>query len=50
MRGKDLDGDYAVEACVAGFVNLPHPAYAEERDCDNQESYQANCFLRLLAR
>jgi hypothetical protein len=31
MRGKDFDGDDAVEAGVFSFVDLPHAARANER-------------------
>jgi hypothetical protein len=29
VRGKDLDGDEAIQARVAGLVHLPHTARAE---------------------
>ena len=31
MRGKDLDGNEAVETRVAGFVDFPHTADANRR-------------------
>ena len=30
--GQDLDRDRAIEACVARFVDLSHPARTERRD------------------
>ena len=29
VLGEDFDGNRAVEAGVAGFVHLPHPAHAD---------------------